>query len=201
MIPVIIPAMRDASRPERTESLAALLEQLSAYPWADVYVHEHENTWTDMSASLAMVAHLAPWVIYIEDDVYLGARFEEIRGDIETIGADPIIGAINFFGVNKHIPGIEMTNPGRKLIYIQCTAIRTAPFRQWSFAKYEAKFYGLRLSAGLYAPDWIMGEFLRECGYRHVIRYPSLVQHRHITSTAVPVNDVRPPIWSPTFAG
>jgi hypothetical protein len=178
MIVFTIPTM-----PQRSHYLTALLTQIAALPFPHVtYVSPHTDSRADVSNAIAgglRAAHStqADWLIYLEDDAYLGPACATLPALLATAPAAARMVQLmtSFDGPD----GWEL-KAGSALSY--SVALAYPPAVLEGFAAWAPSCYAAHPD-WTHAPDWIQGAWLRAQRARYAIYRPSPIQHREGPST------------------
>jgi hypothetical protein len=181
-IPVVIPTM-----PQRRDVLAKLVDELKAHAWAEVRISQHVDSRQDVSRAVNLANASAPdWWVYLEDDVELSPRFDEIPRLISEATAlshrGKRVGAVCFFWTTKLPDGLTIM-PASRMSMSQCTAVRGCdPFE---FAEFARDWYADHPQHH-HASDLLLGAWTRSRGEMIAVQSPSLVQHLPLPSTLGP---------------
>jgi hypothetical protein len=180
-LPVVIPTM-----PQRADVLATLLRRLKAFAWADVRVSQHLDSRLDTARAIALadVASRADWFLYLQDDVELSPRFDEVPRIIAEASRisqrGKRIGAVSFFRQADDLGDGLTVIPAAKFCMAQCLALRGCDPR--AFAMFAQGWYANHPEHKS-AVDYLLAAWTAYQGELIAIYSPSLVQHLPLPST------------------
>jgi len=178
---VVIPTM-----PQRLDVLGTLLERLKAFPWADVRISTHVDSRLDTAraVALASVYSRLDWFLYLQDDVELSPRFDEVPriiGEASRISQrGKRIGAVSFFRQADDLGDGLSIIPAAKFCMAQCMALRGA--EPLAFASFARGWYAQHPQHKS-AVDYLLAAWTAHQGELIAIYSPSLVQHLPLPST------------------
>lgn len=179
-IPVVIPTM-----PQRVDALRYTLGQLAGRAWVEPLVSKHVDSRQDVANAVRVANGSQPhWWIYLEDDVELSPRFDEIPGTLAHVDSNiPNVGAVSFFRLRDNLPTGLMVISARQLSSSLCVAFRGCDVNE--FAKFAGQWYAEHPQHH-HASDLLLGAWLVRQRQRLCAFTPSLVQHRRLPSTLGP---------------
>jgi hypothetical protein len=171
--------------PQRIQLVGELVGELvQHHKWCKpIVVSEHSHIHEDTARLIRAVveeAPGAPWVLYLEDDVELGPRFDEIPALLGEVDRRfPTAGVVSFFSVLDVDYGFS-ERPVGAFAWAQCTALRSPdPDAFEGFSKF---FYGRPGMEGIFEADKQIGGYYLHRGLTWLLYTPSLVQHRPVES-------------------